>query len=37
MCLLWSVLNPAHELLVEDIFSRIAPEIAVTCRTESTP
>jgi N-methylhydantoinase A len=36
-CLLWSIVNPAHELRVREILARDAPEIVVTLSHELNP
>ena len=37
VCLLWSVTNPVHELLVEEVLQRAAPELRVTLSHRVNP
>jgi N-methylhydantoinase A len=37
VCLLWSIVNPAHELRIEQIIKELAPEMAVTLSHRINP
>ncbi len=37
ICLLWSFLDPTHELRIKEIAQELAPDLYVTCSTELAP